>query len=182
MEVRTAGIVSKELQTLGYVVKTGIGKTGVVAVLRNDEGPVVMYRADMDANAAEETTGLPYASTKRVENAIGYEVPVAHLCGHDAHTTRLLALARVIVAKFRPVTGSEDAHMLVHGLDGPKVGFLGIGTAPPAMAEAARKQGKEYPFANHQGTFQVDLDAIPYGAKVASVVVLDLLSNQPDEH
>jgi hypothetical protein len=67
--------------------------------------------------------------------------------------------------------------MLVHGLDGPKVGFLGIGTAPPVMAEAARKQGKEYPFSNHQGTFQVDLDAIPFGAKVASVVVLDLLSN-----
>ena len=68
MEVRTAGIVAKELEALGYQVQTGIAETGVAAVLQNGEGPVVMYRADMDANAAEETTGLPYASTKRVAN------------------------------------------------------------------------------------------------------------------
>ena len=390
MEVRTAGIVAKELESLGYQVTAGIGKTGVVAVLQNGKGPVVMYRADMDANAAEETTGLPYASTKRVVNADGNEVPVAHLCGHDAHTTWLLAMARVMaemkehwsgtlvlvaqpaeeliegatamvndglysthgipkpdylvgahtmpvatgivisnpgvmmagteqldvtiygqsahgslpqfskdaglmaaysvvqfqaipsrvvdprdaavvtvgainagvanntipgiaelklnfrffdegvreqlfngvkaitegiartygmpddkmptivrngyssalinddelmihfskqlvelgvvvadnmVTEFRPVTGSEDVHMLVHGLEGPRLGFLGIGTAPPAMAEAAIQQGREAPFSNHQGTFQVDLDAIPFGAKVASVVVLDLMTN-----
>jgi len=390
MEVRTAGIVAKELQSLGYRVTTSVGETGVVAVLKNGEGPVVMYRADMDANAAEETTGLSYASTKRVVNADGNEVPVAHLCGHDAHTTWLLAMAKIMaelkehwsgtlvlvaqpaeeqiegatamvndglytahgipkpdyligshtipvatgivisnpgvmmagteqldvtiygqsahgslpqfskdaglmaaysvvqfqaipsrvvdprdaavvtvgainagvenntipgiaelklnfrffdegvreqlfngvkaitegiartygmpddkmptivrngyssalvnddelmihfseqlvelgvvdagsmVTEFRPVTGSEDVHMLVHGLDGPRVGFLGIGTAPPAMAEAAIEEGKEFPFSNHQGTFQVDLDAIPYGAKVASVVVLGLLTN-----
>ena len=390
MEVRTAGIVAKELEGLGYRVTTGIGETGVAAVLQNGEGPVVMYRADMDANAAEEATGLPYASTKRVVNADGNDVPVAHLCGHDAHTTWLLAMARVMaelkehwsgtlvlvaqpaeeqiegatamvndglysthgvpkpdyligshtmpvatgivisspgvmmagtaqldvtiygqsahgslpqfskdaglmaalsvvqfqaipsrvvdprdaavvtvgainagvenntipgvaelklnfrffdervreqlfngvkaitegiartygmpeekmptivrngyssalvnddelmmdlaellveqglvdvdsmVTEFRPVTGSEDFHMLVHGLDGPRVGFLGIGTAPPAMAEAAIRAGKEFPFSNHQGTFQVDLDAIPYGSKVASVVVLGLLKN-----
>ena len=57
METRMAAVVADELQSLGYEVKTGIGKTGVTAVLNNDEGPVVMYRADMDANAAEETTG-----------------------------------------------------------------------------------------------------------------------------
>ena len=62
MEVRTAAIVAKELAALGLDVKTGIGKTGVVAVLENGPGPVVMYRADMDANAVEEATGLPYAS------------------------------------------------------------------------------------------------------------------------
>ena len=82
-----------------------------------------------------------------------------------------------MVTEFRPATGSEDVHMLVHGLDGTKVGFLGIGTAPPAMVEAANREGKDLPFSNHQGTFQVDLDAIPYGAKVASVVVLDLLND-----
>jgi hippurate hydrolase len=390
MEVRTARIVAKELESLGYQVTTGIGETGVVAVLQNGDGPVVMYRADMDANAAEETTDLPWASTKRVVNANGIEVPVAHLCGHDAHTTWMLGLARVMteikeswsgtlvlvaqpaeeliegatamvndglystheipepdyligahtlpvatgivisnpgvmmagteqldvtiygksahgsspqfskdaglmaayavvqfqaiparvvdprdpavvtvgainagvenntipgiaelklnfrffdedvreqmfngvkaitegvartygmpedrmptivrngyssalvnddelmvkfaeqlvdlglvdsdsmVTEFRPATGSEDVHMLVHGLDGTKVGFLGIGTAPPAMVEAANRDGQALPFSNHQGTFQVDLDAIPYGAKVASVVVLGLLTN-----
>ena len=61
MEVRTAGIVAKELKGLGYEVKTGIGKTGVVGILKNGEGPTVMYRADMDANAVEEATGLDIA-------------------------------------------------------------------------------------------------------------------------
>ena len=85
--------------------------------------------------------------------------------------------ANHMVTEFRPVTGSEDFHMLVHGIEGVRVGFLGIGTAPPPMAEAAIQEGREFPFSNHQGMFQVDLDAIPFGAKVASTVVLDLLTN-----
>lgn len=85
--------------------------------------------------------------------------------------------ANSMVTEFRPVTGSEDFHMLVHGMEGVSVGFMGIGTAPPAMAEAAIQEGREFPFSNHQGTLQVDLDAIPFGAKVASLVVLDLLTN-----
>ncbi len=389
MEERTAAIVAKELRALGYEVKTAIGKTGVAAVMKNGDGPVVMYRADMDANAAEEKTNLAYASTRRMLSADGVEVPVAHLCGHDAHTTWLLALAKVMadlkdrwsgtlvliaqpaeesiegatamvegglyaihkvprpeyliamhtaplptgsvvssggvmmagteqldvtiygrsshgsapqfskdaglmaayavvqyqaitarvldprdpavvtvgainagvenntipgvaelklnfrffsedvreqlfngvksisegiartygmpedqmpkivrngyssplvndtdltneiaqhlveidlvdagrmITEFTPVTGSEDAHMLVHGLDGVKIGFLAVGTAPPAMVEEARKRGQAVPFANHQSTYQVDLEAIPYGAKIASAVVLDLLA------
>ena len=96
MEERTAAIVAREMRELGYEVETGIGGTGVVAIMRNGEGPVLMYRADMDANAAEEKTGLPYASTRRVENREGVEVPVAHLCGHDAHVTWMLALAKVM--------------------------------------------------------------------------------------
>lgn len=97
METRTSAIVAKELETLGYEVKTGIGKTGVVGILRNGDGPKVMFRADMDANAVAEVTGLPYASTKRVERN-GEEVPVMHACGHDAHTTWLLGLAKAMVA------------------------------------------------------------------------------------
>ena len=97
METRTAGIVAKELKALGYEVKTGIGKTGVVGILRNGPGPVVMFRADMDANAVEEATGLPYASKVRVKLPTGVEVPVAHLCGHDAHVTWLLGVAKTMV-------------------------------------------------------------------------------------
>jgi hippurate hydrolase len=97
METRTAGIVAKELKALGYEVKTGIGKTGVVGILRNGDGPKVMYRADMDANAVQETTGLPYANTKRVERG-GQEVPVMHACGHDAHTVWMLGVAKNMVA------------------------------------------------------------------------------------
>jgi amidohydrolase len=100
MEFRTAAIVEKELRTLGYDVKTGIGGTGVVGILENGEGPIVMYRADMDANAVKEATGLPYASAKTVRRttADGQEeqVPVGHMCGHDAHTTWLIGIAKVM--------------------------------------------------------------------------------------
>ncbi|PWT74203.1 MAG: amidohydrolase, partial [Bacteroidetes bacterium] len=96
-EARTAEIVAKELTALGYTVITGIGKTGVVGILKNGEGPIVMYRADMDCNAVKETTGLPYASTKMVERE-GVDVPVMHACGHDAHTTWMLGIAKIMVA------------------------------------------------------------------------------------
>ncbi|MCY1721582.1 amidohydrolase [Prolixibacteraceae bacterium Z1-6] len=95
-EVRTAGIVAKELEKLGFEVQTGIGGTGVVGVLRNGEGPTFMYRGDMDAVIVEENTGLPYASTKRVKNEEGEEIPVAHLCGHDANTTWVISLGHTM--------------------------------------------------------------------------------------
>lgn len=97
METRTAGMVAEELKALGYEVKTGIGQTGVVGILRNGNGPTVMYRADMDALPVQEMTGLPYASTKRVILEDGDEVPVMHACGHDAHTVWMLGLAKAMM-------------------------------------------------------------------------------------
>jgi amidohydrolase len=96
METRTAGIVARELEALGYEVKTGIGITGVVGIMENGDGPTFMFRADMDANAVREETGLPYASTQRVTNLDGVETYVAHMCGHDAHTTWLIGLAKTM--------------------------------------------------------------------------------------
>jgi hippurate hydrolase len=98
MEIRTAAIVAKELKALGYTLMTGIGKTGVVGILKNGEGPIVMYRADMDCNSVLETTGLPYASKKTAKKVDGTEVPVMHACGHDAHTTWMLGIAKNMVA------------------------------------------------------------------------------------
>ncbi len=102
METRTAGIVERELKANGFTVRSGIGKTGVVGVLENGSGPIVMFRADMDCNAVEETTGLPYASKKRVTRSSAdgrpEEVPVMHACGHDAHTTWLIGLAKAMSA------------------------------------------------------------------------------------
>ena len=98
MEVRTSGIIAKELKALGYEVITGLGKTGVVGILKNGEGPVVMYRADMDCNSVKEITGLPYSSTKTMKKDDGTEVPVMHACGHDAHVTWLLGIAKIMVA------------------------------------------------------------------------------------
>jgi len=389
MEVRTSGIVASELKALGYKVQTGIGKTGVVGLMKNGDGPIVLYRADMDAIAVEEKTGLPYASTVRATREDGSDVPVAHLCGHDAHTTWMLGMAKLmaankdkwsgtliligqpseetiqgavamaddglftkygipkpqyfigmhtmplptgtvvahggvleagteqldvtfhgvgahgsspqfskdaalmaalavveyqaivsrvldprdpavitvgaiqagmenntipdlallklnfrffdlkvreklyngvkavsegiartygmpedklptilrkgfsaplvnsvpfmeraaaalfdsgvvkkdgLVTEFRPTTGSEDAHMLVKDLEGVEIAYLPVGTADPQVFAKAKAEGKPVPFSNHQPNYYVDLNAIPFGAKVASVLVMDLLA------
>ena len=96
MEERTAGIVADTLRGLGYEVTTGIGGTGVAAILRNGEGPTAMYRADMDANAVEEASDFPYTSKVRVKRPDGTESPVAHMCGHDAHVTWMLGMAKFL--------------------------------------------------------------------------------------
>src|SRR5690348_1779743 len=94
-ENRTASIAAKRLQSVGYEVTTGVGKTGVVGVLRNGKGPVVMLRADMDALPVREETGLPYAS-KVTGSENGKSVPVMHACGHDMHVTWLIGAATVM--------------------------------------------------------------------------------------
>ncbi|MGL6148143.1 MAG: hypothetical protein ACRC1V_06710, partial [Plesiomonas sp.] len=73
-ETRTAAIVSAELKKLGFTVTEGIGKTGVVGVLKNGEGPTVWYRADMDANAVREAIDLPYAAKNKQRQPDGSEV------------------------------------------------------------------------------------------------------------
>jgi hippurate hydrolase len=97
METRTAGIVAKELRALGFDVKTEIGITGVVGILEKGDGPVFMFRGDMDALPIEEKTGLPFESKVRVTNLDGVEVPVSHMCGHDAHVTWVVALGKSMV-------------------------------------------------------------------------------------
>jgi amidohydrolase len=92
-ESRTARILADELRLLGYDVTTGVGGHGVVGLLRNGDGPVVMLRADMDALPVQERTGLPYASTARGTDLEGNDVPVMHACGHDMHATCLVGAA-----------------------------------------------------------------------------------------
>ena len=95
-EHRTAGIVANHLRQAGFAVTTGIGRTGVVGVLQNGEGPTALLRADMDALPVREETGLDYASTVMTTDADGATVPVAHACGHDLHTTCLLGAAQLL--------------------------------------------------------------------------------------
>jgi amidohydrolase len=95
-ETRTAGLVAERLRGSGYEVTEGVGGTGVVGLLRNGPGPVVLLRADMDALPVEENTGLPYASTVRALDDEGRETPVMHACGHDVHTTCLLGAAALL--------------------------------------------------------------------------------------
>ena len=99
-ETRTAGIAADHLRGIGYEVTTGVGNTGVVALLRNGEGPVVMLRADMDALPVQEATGLPYASKATATDTTGKVVPVMHACGHDMHVAWLLGAA-TLFAKSR---------------------------------------------------------------------------------
>ncbi|MBK0402499.1 amidohydrolase [Adhaeribacter sp. BT258] len=94
-EFRTAKIVADYLTKYNFEVSIGIGVTGVVGILKNGEGPVVMLRADMDALPVSEDTGLPYASTKVARDAEGIEVGVSHVCGHDLHVTWLMGAARL---------------------------------------------------------------------------------------
>jgi amidohydrolase len=117
-ETRTASLAADRLRAAGYEVTMGVGKTGVVGLLRNGDGPTVMLRADMDALPVEEATGLPYASTVKTKDREGNTVPVGHMCGHDMHVTwlvgatALFAQAReawrgTLMAVFQP--GEETA-------------------------------------------------------------------------
>ncbi len=89
-ESRTAGIAADRLRAAGYEVTTEVGKTGVVGLLRNGDGPTIMLRADMDALPVKEATGLPYASNVTASDSEGKTVPVMHACGHDIHVTWLI--------------------------------------------------------------------------------------------
>ncbi|MFL5452410.1 MAG: M20 family metallopeptidase [Myxococcales bacterium] len=95
-ETRTAGLAAERLRAMGFEVTTGVGKTGVVGVLRNGEGPAVMMRADMDALPVEEATGLPYASNVKAKDGAGNTVPVMHACGHDMHVAWLAGAASLL--------------------------------------------------------------------------------------
>src|SRR3954466_5780353 len=95
-ETRTARLAADHLRASGYEVTTEVGKTGVVGLLRNGDGPTVMLRADMDALPVAEATGLPYASKATATDRAGKSVPVMHACGHDMHTACLAGAAALL--------------------------------------------------------------------------------------
>jgi amidohydrolase len=99
MEVKTAALLAKELRAAGFEVTEGVGKTGVVALLKNGPGPMVMLRSDMDGLPVEEKSGLPNASKVVVADANGRPVSVAHACGHDIHMTSLIGVAHQMAAR-----------------------------------------------------------------------------------
>ena len=105
-EFRTAKIVADYLEQLDYEVTREVGVTGVVAILRNGDGPTVMLRADMDALPVAEATGLPYASTVTARDEEDVLVGVSHACGHDLHVTWLLGAARLMSEHRRNWSGT----------------------------------------------------------------------------
>jgi len=98
METKTAARLADELRAAGFEVSEGVGGTGVVAIMENGPGPLVMMRADMDGLPVPEKSGLPYASTVTQIDWDGNEVPVMHACGHDVHITSLVGTARFMAA------------------------------------------------------------------------------------
>ena len=128
-ETRTAATLAARMKALGYEVTTGVGRTGVVAVLKNGPGPTVMLRTELDALPVAEKTGLAFASTVVVKNAAGQDTPVMHACGHDLHmsawsgTARLMAEHRgrwkgtlVMVGQPAEESGGGASAMLNDGL------------------------------------------------------------------
>ncbi len=100
VEFRTAERMATELRDAGFEVTANVGGTGVVAMLENGNGPLVMMRADMDGLPVEEKSGLPNASKAQQKDPItGNVVPVMHACGHDVHITSLVGTARQMVAR-----------------------------------------------------------------------------------
>jgi amidohydrolase len=105
-ETRTAGVVADHLRSLGLEVRTGVGRTGVVGILRGGKpGRTVALRADMDALPVLEATGLPFASTA-TGTYMGQTVPVAHACGHDAHVAMLMGAATVLAGMKADIEGT----------------------------------------------------------------------------
>src|SRR5919112_5797016 len=97
-EVRTPAKLAREMRKLGFDVTEHVGKTGVVAVMKNGAGPVLLIRADMDALPVKEQTGLPFSSKVVGKLPDGTGTPVMHACGHDTHVTTWLATARRLAA------------------------------------------------------------------------------------
>jgi len=98
-EFETSKRLAAEIKALGFDVTTGVGGTGVVAVMKNGEGPTVMLRADMDGLPVKEDTGLAYISKATQEDIDGEVKPVMHACGHDTHITSLVGTARQLAAR-----------------------------------------------------------------------------------
>ena len=95
-ETRTAALAADRLRASNYEVTASVGKTGVVGLLRNGDGPTVMLRADMDALPIREATGLDYASTVEATDQDGKPMPVGHMCGHDMHVAWLAGAASLL--------------------------------------------------------------------------------------
>ncbi|MEA3003619.1 MAG: hypothetical protein QOH81_2407, partial [Sphingomonadales bacterium] len=96
-ETRTAALLASEMRTSGFTVTEHVGGTGVVAIVRNGEGPTVLVRTELDALPMEEKTGLPYASRVQADYR-GRPSFVAHSCGHDIHMASWIGTARTLMA------------------------------------------------------------------------------------
>jgi len=197
-EVRTAGLIQKELNEIGLEVRTGIAETGVVAVLNGEgPGPVVLARFDMDALPITEETGASYAS---VNNG------VMHACGHDGHVAIGLTVARILSKRHNELKGSvkfifqpaeeglggakrmvdegvledpkPDVCLALHLWNEKPVGWLGI-TSGPAMAASETFRVRVTGKGGHGAAPHYSIDPILAAAQVINALQSIVSRNVP---
>jgi hippurate hydrolase len=95
-EEQTAARVAKELRAAALDVSENVGGHGLVGVLKNGDGPVILVRTDLDALPVKEQTGAPYATSRMTKDDLGRDFPVMHACGHDIHMACFVGAARVM--------------------------------------------------------------------------------------
>lgn len=168
-ETRTAAIVARELKALGFAVSTGIGKTGVVGVLKNGPGPTVWFRADMDANAVKETTGLPYIAKAKQRLEDGSEIDVMHACGHDAHVTWMLGMAKTMVS----LKDNWSGTLVVYGQPAEEVGLGAQAMVEDKLWERGFPK-PDFAFGTHTAPGPVGFISSSPGVRMAGVDQLDV--------
>ncbi|MDY7579954.1 amidohydrolase [Herbaspirillum sp. RTI4] len=168
-ETRTAAIVAKDLRSLGFSVTEKIGQTGVVGVFKNGPGPTVWFRADMDANSVREATGLPYAATAKQHLADGSEIDVMHACGHDAHVTWLLGLAKTMVALSSDWSGT----LVVYAQPAEEVGLGAQAMVDDNLWQRGFPQ-PDYAFGSHTAPGPLGYLSSSPGVRMAGVDQLDI--------
>lgn len=193
-ETETAAEITRRLESYGYSVQQIGG--GVVGVLENGPGPVVLFRADIDALPVQEATGLPYASTKTATDAEGNTVPVMHACGHDMHITAGLGAASLLaeskntwsgtyIALFQPgeetAAGARsmvadglvdkipkpDVALGQHVLAVPAAGEVGT-TAGPMLSTGACIRVKVYGKGSHGSMPHLGVDPVVLSAAIVT--------------
>lgn len=193
-EERTRGILVDHLRTHGFAVQEIGG--GVVGVLENGDGPVVLHRADFDGLPVEEASGLPYASTARVVDADGVEHPAMHACGHDTHMVTALGAAAVLsahredwsgtyIALFQPgeeiAAGARamvedglvdkipgpDVCLGQHVMPDPVAGHVAL-TAGPAMSSAVSMKVVVHGSGSHGSMPHLSVDPVVLAAAIVT--------------
>ncbi len=206
-ETATAAKMAERLKGLGFEVTTGVGRTGVVGILKNGAGPTVMLRTELDGLPVEEKTGLPYASKATAKNPAGETVPVMHACGHDVHMTAWVGAATTLAGDRKSWRGTlmmvgqpaeeigsgaqamiddglftrfqkPDFALAVHDNDALAAGTIGI-KAGPMLASADSVDIVVYGKGGHGARPHKTIDPIVIAAKIV-VSLQTLVSREND--
>jgi amidohydrolase len=163
-------LIAPQMRKLGFDVTEHVGKTGLVAVMKNGPGPVVLIRADMDALPVKEQTGLPFASKAIGKLPDGSETPVMHACGHDTHITTWLATARQLAAAKNQWSGT----VVMVLQPGEEVGLGASGMLADGLFTRFPKP--DYLLAFHDSaTLPAGVIGITPGYALANIDTVDLL-------